>query len=69
MKKNKGGINMKFGKKAFGLIAATMALGIGTTQVFAATLTAKQTKNIANLDLTAKNNLCSSIYVLLFSAV
>lgn len=29
----------------------------------------KQTKNIANLDLTAKNNLCSSIYVLLFSAV
>ena len=44
MKKNKGGINMKFGKKAFGLIAATMALGIGTTQVFAATLTAEQAK-------------------------
>lgn len=48
MKKNKGGINMKFGKKAFGLIAATMALGIGTTQVFAATLTAEQAKNIAS---------------------
>ncbi len=31
-----GGIQMKFGKKIVGLAAATLALGIGTTQVFAA---------------------------------
>ena len=31
-----GGIQMKFGKKIVGLAAATIALGIGTTQVFAA---------------------------------
>ena len=36
---------MKFGKKVVGLVAATMALGIGTTQVFAATY---QTINTTN---------------------